>query len=399
MNTEKSFAIQVLEDKCSKCGECEKNCPFGAIKMNGYPQIDPYACRLCGKCVRTCPDKALLMSDNDSAGNVRKADNSSGIWVFAEVDNGKIAKVTEELLCKASELASVMGWTVEAVLVGSGVEHLAKDLGRYGADRVHLVDEDFLSALVDEDCTEIVVELVQRMHPSVLLVGATPVGRGLSARIASRLGTGLTADCTSLEIDASDGLLKQIRPAFGGNLMATICTPYSRPQMASVRPGVMPRRIVSPDSCAEIVRHDFSSFRRDERIDVLSESIREVQGCNLEDSRIIVGIGRGVKNHRIVDALTEWASKIGASVCGSRAAVECGLVDASLQVGQTGKTVSPDLYIAVGISGQIQHTSGIKGAKKIIAVNPDKNAPIFGMADYGLLMTAEDFLAGTGYKI
>ena len=161
MNTEKSFAIQVLEDKCSKCGECEKNCPFGAIKMNGYPQIDPYACRLCGKCVRTCPDKALLMSDNDSAGNVRKADNSSGIWVLAEVDNGKIAKVTEELLCKASELASVMGWTVEAMLVGSGVEHLAKDLGRYGVDRVHLVDEDFLSALVDEDCTEIVVELAR----------------------------------------------------------------------------------------------------------------------------------------------------------------------------------------------------------------------------------------------
>ena len=222
------------------------------------------------------------------------------------------------------------------------------------------------------------------------MVGATPKGRGLSARLAALLQTGLTADCTQLDIDADTLLLHQIRPAFGGNLMATITTPNHRPQMASVRPGIM--KALQPDCAkkAEVIAHDLSSFVPDGRVRLLSEMEETIGGESLSDSKVIVGIGRGVKKHETVAQIRQWAERIGAVVAGSRAAVEAGLIDAKMQIGQTGHTVSPDVYIAIGISGQIQHTAGITGAKKIIAINPDAAAPIFNVADYGWVMSAEE---------
>ena len=202
----------------------------------------------------------------------------------------------------------------------------------------------------------------------------------------------MTADCTELDIDSETGLLQQIRPAFGGNLMATIATPVHRPQMASVRPGVMKAREADNALKGEWIRHDFSNFKCDNRIRLLDEVLDMSGGDSLGNSRIVVGIGRGVKKKETVERICQWAKQWGAAVAGSRAAVEAGLIDAHLQVGQTGQTIAPDLYIAIGISGQIQHTAGIAGAKRIVAINPDKTAPIFNVADYGWAVPVEEAL-------
>lgn len=389
MDERYDFALQVDYDLCTGCGACAASCAFGAINMADRPEIDPCLCRLCGTCVSECPAGALSMADN---GHERKTDDGSGIFVLAETEHGAIAPVTLELLGKAVELSASSGQKVEAVLAGSGVAHLADVLIAYGAERVHLLEADALSAYIEENYAATVASVVRQLRPSVLLVGATVKGRGLSARLASMLHTGLTADCTDLSYDTETGLLRQIRPAFGGNLMATIVTPDHRPQMASVHPGVMKALEPDHDRVGEVVVHDLSHFKADPRVAQVAQAVKGVSGNRLNDSRIVVGIGRGVKSIDTVNAITKWAESVGAAVAGSRAAVECGLVDASRQVGQTGQTISPDLYIAIGISGQIQHTAAITGAKKIIAVNPDCNAPIFSMADYGWVTTAEEAL-------
>lgn len=384
-----NFALQLDKDLCTGCGVCAEGCTFGAIKMGDWPEVDPYACRLCGTCVSGCLVGAWSIADEPKA---ETADGDGGIFVLAETAHGRIAPVTFELLGKATALAAKSGRTVEAILAGNGVAQLADELTAYGAERVHLLESDALSAYIEENYAAAVAGVVRNLRPAILLVGATVKGRGLSARLASMLHTGLTADCTELDIDTETGLLHQIRPAFGGNLMATIVTPGHRPQMASVHPGVMKATERDASRRGEIVRHDLSAFKPDSRISLMCEAVKAVCGNTLADSRIVVGIGRGVKSREAVDAVTVWAKKVGAAVAGSRAAVECGLVDASQQVGQTGQTISPDLYIAIGISGQIQHTAAITGAKKIIAVNPDRNAPIFSVADYGWVATAEEAL-------
>lgn len=389
MDNTYNFALQVDKDLCTGCGTCAESCAFGAITMGDWPEIDPYSCRLCGTCVGECPVSALSIVDG---GNASEVQDASGIFVLAETAHGKIAPVTLELLGKAVSLGEASGQQVEALLAGCGVAALADELIAHGARRVHLIESPALSAYIEENYAEAVAAVVRRLRPAVLLVGATVKGRGLSARLASMLHTGLTADCTDLNIDPSTGLLQQVRPAFGGNLMATIVTPDRRPQMASVHPGVM-KAIGRDAGCrGEVVTHDMSGFEPDPRVTQLAEAVKAVSGNTLADSRIVVGIGRGVKSRETADAIARWAESAGAAVAGSRAAVECGLIDASRQVGQTGQTISPDLYIAIGISGQIQHTAAITGARKIIAVNPDANAPIFSMADYGWVTTAEEAL-------
>lgn len=386
------FALQVQKEICTSCGVCAEACTYNAINFSDFPEIDPYACRLCGNCVQACPSGALLMNTSKKQKDLSVASDTNGIWVLAETENNELSSVTKELLGKANELSSRLGQTVEAILIGSQVTSLASELIAYGAKRVHLVDDNMFASFIEEDYAQVVIEVCHKYHPDILLVGATPSGRGLSARIAALLQTGLTADCTELEIDTKSKLLHQIRPAFGGNLMATIVTPDCRPQMASVRPGIMSPLQYNPSFTGEIVRHDLSTFKKDGRIRVLQEIIQATSGESLGNSKIIIGIGRGVKNTETVDKIRCWAKKLGALVAGSRAAVEAGLIDARMQVGQTGHTISPDLYIAIGISGQIQHTAAITGAKKIIAINPDRTAPIFNVADYGFVSPIEDIL-------
>lgn len=253
-----------------------------------------------------------------------------------------------------------------------------------------LVESQRLQYYLEEDYAAVVAYLVKKQHPDILLVGATQRGRGLSARLAALLHTGLTADCTELDIDTEKGLLQQIRPAFGGNLMATIVTPNHRPQMASVRPGVMQAAPAAKPATCEITQHDITALPLCNKVKILDEKHNNIKQVLLEESRIVVGIGKGVKSKELVARLTEWAQQHGAAIAGSRAAVEAGLIEPTVQVGQTGHTISPDVYIAIGISGQIQHTAAIMGAKKIIAINPDANAPIFRIADYGWVATAED---------
>ena len=384
-----TFALQLRRDACTQCGICADSCPFGAIQFNEYPEVDPYSCRLCGTCVQACPAEAWDMQEAVSP-VAQPAVSAKGIWVLAETEGDELAPVTRELLGKATELGEKLGQMPEVVLAGNKLQHFVPELESYGACRIHLLESEKLEAFVEENYAEVVAQLVRELQPEILLVGATPKGRGLSARLAALLQTGLTADCTQLDIDADTLLLHQIRPAFGGNLMATITTPNHRPQMASVRPGIM--KALQPDCTkkAEVIAHDLSSFVPDGRVRLLSEMEETIGGESLSDSKVIVGIGRGVKKHETVAQIRQWAERIGAVVAGSRAAVEAGLIDAKMQIGQTGHTVSPDVYIAIGISGQIQHTAGITGAKKIIAINPDAVAPIFNVADYGWVMSAEE---------
>lgn len=384
-----SFALKLDRNVCTGCGLCADACTYGAIAFDGYPVVDEFLCRLCGSCAGSCPSGALSID----GGVGMEAGQGNGIWVLAETENGAVSSVVFELLGKARELASVSGETVSAVLAGCGVGHLSQQLLDGGADRVYVADSAVFRDYIEENYADLVVSLSKEYKPAVFLVGATQKGRGLSARIASMLETGLTADCTSLRIDSESGLLLQIRPAFGGNLMAEIKTPDRRPQMASVRPGVMKRISgVYTGGLKEIVHVDCSSFVPDSRSQLLEEVIGNACGDVLEGSRIIVAVGRGVKNARILERIHRWADSLGAVLAGSRAAVEAGLVDASVQIGQTGHTVSPDLYVAIGISGQIQHTAAITGAKCIVAVNPDRKAPVFAVADYGIAANIEDVL-------
>ena len=387
-----SFALQVRKDQCIGCGMCVDACAYGAIRMAEYPEIDPYKCRLCGSCVQACPSEALALNEPETQTQI-SGGTSKGIWVLAETEaDGTLSAVTKELLGKAAVLAEKLHQDVEALLIGSESDAAVSSLAAYGAQRIHLAGHPSLASFIEENYARAAVQVIRECRPDILLVGATPRGRGLSARIAALLQTGLTADCTELDIDSETGLLQQIRPAFGGNLMATIATPAHRPQMASVRPGVMKAREANPALKGECIRHDLSDFKCDGRIRLLDEALETAGGDSLGNSRIVVGIGRGVKKKETVERICQWAKQWGAAVAGSRAAVEAGLIDAHLQVGQTGQTIAPDLYIAIGISGQIQHTAGIAGAKRIIAINPDKTAPIFNVADYGWAVPVEEAL-------
>lgn len=233
-----TFALQLRRDACTQCGICADSCPFGAIQFNEYPEVDPYSCRLCGTCVQACPAEAWDMQEAVSP-VAQPAVSAKGIWVLAETEGDELAPVTRELLGKATELGEKLGQVPEVVLAGNKLQRFVSELESYGACRIHLLESEKLEAFVEENYAEVVAQLVRELQPEILLVGATPKGRGLSARLAALLQTGLTADCTQLDIDADTLLLHQIRPAFGGNLMATITTPNHRPQMASVRPGIM----------------------------------------------------------------------------------------------------------------------------------------------------------------
>lgn len=383
------FPLQLDKDKCIGCGMCVESCPYGAMSFTDFPTIDAEACRLCGSCVEACPEEALVMHN---PAQERKQMEGTGIWVLIELEHDGISTVSMELLGEAHRLSEELHQPVSAILPGSHVDGYADRLIAGGADVVYLADSAWLSDYIDENYASVVCELVRTKKPSILLTGATPRGRSVSARIAAMLQTGLTADCTELKIDKSTGLLQQIRPAFGGNLMATIVTPVHRPQMASVRPGIM--KALSPDLSRKgtVIKFDCNKLAADSRVHLLSESVVEAKHVSLNDYSVIIGVGRGVKNKQVLDMVARLSKKLNAIVVGSRAAVEAGIVEPDRQVGQTGHTISPDWYIAIGISGQIQHTAAITGSRHIVAINPDSSAPIFRIADYGWKINAEDAL-------
>jgi len=307
-----------------------------------------------------------------------------GIWVFAEQRQGKLKDVAYELLAKGRELADSLKTELSAVCFGHGIDGV-NELIAHGADKVYLVDSPDLADNQEDLYTRQLVELIQQYKPEIVLAGATAFGRAFIPRVAAILKTGLTADCTGLDIDAEQRLLRQTKPAFGGNVMAVITCPTRRPQMATVRPRVFKKNPPDGSRKGEIVRVDFDRERVTSRTRLLEFVEEFTETVRIEEADIIVAGGRGLSKGENFEMLRELASVMGAAVAASRPAVDEGWVPYSCQVGQTGKTVCPKLYIAVGISGAVQHLVGMQTSDIIVAINDDPNAPIFEVATYGIV--------------
>ena len=307
-----------------------------------------------------------------------------GVWVFAEQREGELQKVSLELLGEGRRVADKLGVKLTALLLGDNVEGLANTLAEHGADEVLVAEDKNLQHYTTDAYTKVICDLVNERKPGILFVGATFIGRDLGPRIAARLSTGLTADCTSSDVEVENGALLATRPAFGGNLMATIACPEHRPQMATVRPGVF-EKVTTDPSKAKIEKVEVKLSDADVRTKVV-ETVKTAKDIiDISEAKVIVSGGRGVGSKENFALLKELADVLGGVVAGSRAAVEKGWIENAYQVGQTGKTVKPSIYIACGISGAIQHVAGMQDSDMIIAINKDETAPIFQVADYGIV--------------
>jgi electron transfer flavoprotein alpha subunit len=367
---------------CKGCKKCVAACPFDALYMEGKLAVLKAAeCRACNACIKSCPFKAITAVVKEAPkGMDLKA--FKDIWVFAEQRGGKVQEVAYELLSTGRRLAGERKCQLAAVVLGHGVTDSAAHLIAAGADRVYVVDQPELAEYEADVYTDALHQLVAKHKPEVILAGATAIGRAFFAKVAVRARTGLTADCTALSIDKETYLLHQTRPAFGGNIMATIMTPNHRPQMATVRPKVF--KMSAPDAkrkgetlveALKLVTANTKIVRTD----------RDLSQVNIAEAEILVAGGRGLKKAENMALLEKLAGLIGGTVAVSRACVDAGWTTAAHQVGQTGKTVCPKLYIAMGISGAIQHLEGMRSSDTIIAINSDPNAPIFGVADLGIV--------------
>jgi electron transfer flavoprotein alpha subunit len=385
-------------EKCIGCGVCEANCAFGAITVEEGCAVVDDSCTLCGSCVDTCETEALHIE-----GGAKKIqadlDSWSGIWVFAEYRQGKIALVSYELLGVGRELADQRGVSLSAVIFGSGVETETGSLIASGADRVYFADDPRLEHFREDVYGRALEELIRQYKPEVVLAGATAIGRSFIPQVANALGAGLTADCTQLAIREEDGMLLQTRPAFGGNIMATIECPHTRPQMATVRPKVMRPAKVDENRQGEVIRIVPSDSALNSQVVVLESIQDERDNVNIQEVDILVAGGRGLDNEKGFELIRELAKELGGAVAASRAAVDAGWIPYPHQVGQTGKTVCPKLYIACGISGAIQHAVGMQSAETIVAINKDKNAPIFDIATYSLVGDLFDIVPLLAAKI
>lgn len=377
-------SITVILNKCVGCTLCVKSCPFGAIHMaNKKAVIDMAKCNLCGACVAVCKFSAIELKKE--AAEKKDLSAYKDVWVFCEQKKGVIQPVSFELLGEGKKLSKKLGVKLCAVILGSGVEAKAEELSSRGADKIYLVDAPELKNYQDDPYTAVLTSLAEEYKPEIILSGATTIGRSLMSRVAVRIDAGLTADCTGLDIDDKEKLLLQTRPAFGGNIMATIITPNHRPQMSTVRHKVMKEAEVHKAHKAEIIKKIYPKEILKSRTTLLDvvEEIEET--VNLTEADIIVSGGRGMCAPENFSIVKDLAKVLGAAVGSSRAAVDAGWMPYSHQVGQTGKTVCPKLYVACGISGQIQHLIGMQSSKVIVAINKDPDAPIFKVATYGIV--------------
>lgn len=308
----------------------------------------------------------------------------NGVAVFVEQRSGEIQGVSLELLGKGKELANKLGEKLTAILLGNDIEHLSNELIYYGADEVVVVNHPALDVFVTEPYTKALVNVINERKPEIVLIGATTIGRDLGPRVSARVHTGLTADCTSLEIDDETRNLLMTRPAFGGNIMATIICPDHKPQMSTVRPGVMQKLERNEELTGEIINMSVEFTSEDMNVQVLEYIKETTKKVNLEDASIIVAAGRGVGEENI-ELLKELADLLGGQIASSRAAIDAGWLEKDRQIGQTGKTVRPTLYIACGISGAIQHVAGMEESEYIVAINKASDAPIFEVADLGIV--------------
>ena len=376
------MTVWIEIDLCDGCRRCLKACPYEAVKLQDGKAVIGDRCTSCGACLAACRSSAILTDAQPR--EVPDFSDYQGIWVFSEQRNGELNRVSLELLGKARELGRTLNQEVVALLLGHQVEDLSTTLIQHGADKVFLVDHENLRDYRTLAYTTVIEELVGTHKPNIFLLGATVNGRDLAPRVSRRVGAGLTADCTALSIDPEEGILLQTRPAFGGNVMATIANRFSRPQMATVRPGVM-EACPSADHAGMVIPH--TPLLDEPHIGTrLLEIVKQKRPSGeLADARTIVSCGRGIGDTAGLDVLQELAHALGAEIAGTRVAVEQGWIPAENQVGQTGRTVRPDLYIACGISGAIQHRAGMMDSRFIVAINKDPHSPIFKVADWGIV--------------
>ncbi|MBB6625301.1 electron transfer flavoprotein subunit alpha [Clostridium gasigenes] len=361
--------------------ELIKICPFGAIeKINDTVQVSA-ACKMCKICVKKGPSGVMEFIEEEKP-KINK-DLWTGVAVYVDHVNGEIHPVTYELIGKAIELAKVIDHKVYAVFIGYDIKEKAEELLHYGVDEVIVYDEYELRDFRIEPYTAAFENFINIYKPSSILVGATTIGRSLAPRVAARFRTGLTADCTILDMKKNTDLI-QIRPAFGGNIMAQIVNPNHRPQLATVRYKVMDAPVRNENKCGEITLRSISSEKLKSNIDVLKIIKKEME-ASIADAEIIVAIGRGVKSEKDMDLVREIAERLGAHLAGTRPMVENGWIDAKYQIGLSGRTVKPKLIFAIGISGAVQFTAGMNNSECIIAINNDPNAQIFDVAHYGLV--------------
>lgn len=400
------MAIQVINDKCKGCKICLKACPFDAIDMNGKVAEINDKCTACNQCIAACPFDAIEKTGDDEVVDLSAYKD---VWVFAEQRDGKLMNVALELIGEGYRLAKEISEDTKvcALLIGDEIDHLAQECFEYGAERVIMIQDPLLKNFTTDAYTKVIVDAVHEYKPELVIYGATHIGRDLAPRVAARVNTGLTADCTRLDIrtssyidyannnttldtstldpnDPSTGI-KQTRPAFGGNLMATIICPKTRPQMSTVRPGVMQKRDRIEGATGEIVNYKPEIAESDIRTKIVEIVKSAKEMVSLTDAEIICSGGRGLGDPSGFELIKEFADKVGGVVGSSRAAVDAGWIDHSHQVGQTGTTVKPKIYFACGISGAIQHLAGMQTSDIIVAINKDADAPIFEVADFGIV--------------
>lgn len=376
--------LRIDIEACIGCGVCEETCTFDAIAVVDGVAVVNEKCTLCGSCVDNCEVEALSIEREEKAVQADLAD-WSGVMIYAEFRHGKVAPVSFELLGIGRRLADQQQVPLSAVLLGAGLGDAARKLVSYGADVVYQVDDPALEYFTDEVYGNILEDVVREHKPEVVLAGATAIGRSFIPLVATSLATGLTADCTQLAIRPEDGVLLQTRPAFGGNIMATIECPHTRPQMATVRPRVMKAAPADPGRKGEIINYQTKPERLQSRVKVLRNVLEEQDQINITEGDIIVSGGRGLDTKEGFELIRQLADAVGGAVGASRAAVDSDWIAYPHQVGQTGKTVNPKLYIACGISGAIQHVVGMQSSETIVAINRDPDAPIFDVATYGVV--------------
>lgn len=375
--------IEVIIEKCNGCELCVKACPYGAIQVEEKKAIITGECNFCAACVSVCEQGAIVI--RKAKREAPRPDEHKGVWIFAETRKDEISSVAFELLGKARKLAKDLKTDVCAVVLGDNPQQFAEELFTHGAQKLYLANHSELKDPIEEKYAKVMVNLIREYKPEIVLAGATAFGRSLMPKLAAMLNTGLTADCTELEIEPKDNLLLQTRPAFGGNIMATIVCRNARPQMATVRPHVMKKQEKEDKKQGEIIefKADDSLLNSQVRLVDFIEEVGEK--INLEDAEIIVSGGRGVGGQENFSVIYDLAEAIGGTVGASRGAVDAGWISYPHQVGQTGKTVSPKLYIACGISGAVQHLAGMQTSDIIVAVNKDPDAPIFNVATFGVV--------------
>ena len=423
------MTIRIDPGKCIGCGACLVECPFEALDLvDGIVVVDPTKCQDNGSCVEVCPTNALALNrpikvvekkvhvspeggakaefnkdetlpesvQDYAQDNLRKivkaedaktADHNawSGVWVVIEYNHGEIAPVSWELLGEGRLLADAVGCELACVLCGSQIDHLIPEAFAYGAEKIYVIDDPVLKDYRTEPYAEGITQLVRKYRPEIMLMGATAIGRDVFPVVATKMQTGLTADCTVLGIDPETKLLLQTRPAFGGNIMATILCKNHRPQMATVRPRVMkmPDKIEGREG--KVIREELE-IKEEDVLTRVEEFIKsDAKSVFLDKAEIIVAVGLGIGSKKNLVLAQELADTMGATLAGTRGAVEAGWLTHDYQVGQTGTTVRPKLYIAIGISGAIQHLVGMERSDYIIAINNDPEASIFRVANYGMV--------------